>query len=380
PQLQSSSPVGLLGHESGFAPDGKTFYATSISTGMVTAVDVTKPKRPSILGVYNYPSHGLTVSEDGNRGYVAGTGGLQVVDLSEIQAREPNPRAPQISGLTWRNLTIPQVALPVTIGGKPMLVEVDEFSGGPGTIVAASNGPEVGAARIIDISDEKAPRVISNLRLAVHQSENRAQLTGDPGARSPAQGYAGHYCSVPTQVDPGIVACSFIASGLRVFDIRDPQAPKELAYFVAPPANLGGTPLPLERSNYAMSKPAFNAERGEIWYSDGNSGFYALKVAQGVWPFEAAPSDVGLPSARRCLSRRAFTVRLRAPRGARLRSATVRVDGKPVSVRRQGLRLTARVDLRGVAKRTVKVGVVARTTSGRIIRETRRYRTCAKRR
>ncbi len=99
-----------------------------------------------------------------------------------------------------------------------------------------------------------------------------------------------------------------------------------------------------------------------------------------MWPFEAAPSAVGLPSARRCASRRAFTIRLRAPRGARLRSATVKVDGKRVTVRRAGRRLTARVKLAGQTKGTAKVSVVARTTSGRAVRETRTYRTCRKRR
>jgi hypothetical protein len=379
PVLQSSSPAGILGHESGFAPDGRTFYATSIGTGMVTAVDVTDPKLPRILGVFEYPSHGLTVSDDGNRGYVAGSDGLQVIDLSQVQARRPNPQAPEISSLTWKNMTIPQVAIPVTIGGKPMLIEVDEFSGDDGPLIAASNGPQVGAARVIDLSDEQAPKVISNMRLAVHQPENRAQLAEDPGARSPAQGYAAHYCSVPAQVDPGIVACSMIASGLRVFDIRDPYAPKELAYFVAPPGNMGGTPVPFEPSNYAMSKPAFNVERGEIWYSDGNSGFYALKMAKGVWPFEPGASKLGLPSARRCASRRAFPIRLR-PSGVRLRSASVTVNGKRVRVRRADGRLTAVVDLRGLPKRTVRVAVVARTTRGGVLRESRTYRTCTKRR
>jgi len=123
------------------------------------------------------------------------------------------------------------------------------------------------------------------------------------------QGYAGHYCSVPRAVDPGIVACSFIASGLRVFDIRDPYAPKEIAYFVAPPANMGGSPVPLEKSNYAMSKASFVPERGEIWYSDGNSGFYNVRVDKGVWPFEpAGGGPLGLPTARRCVSRRNFTI------------------------------------------------------------------------
>jgi len=335
PVLQSSSPVGLLGHESGWAPDGRTFYATSISSGTVTALDVTNPKLPTILGLFPYPSHGLTVSDDGNRGYVAGVGGLQILDLSEVQARRPNPQAPEISSLTWKNRTIPQVAIPVTIAGKAMLVEVDEFSGPTsGSLGVASNGPEVGAARIIDISDERAPKVISNLRLEVHQAENRAQLAGDPGARFQAQGYAAHYCSVPTQVDPGIVACSFIASGLRVFDIRDPYAPKELAYFVAPPGNMAGTPLPLERSNYAMSKPAFNVERGEIWYSDGNSGFYAVRMAKGTWPFAAGSPAPATPApARSCTDSAGLSSVSAAPaEGGGVRIAFKRLRDLPVRV------------------------------------------------
>ena len=42
-----------------------------------------------------------------------------------------------------------------------------------------------------------------------------AAIEGDPGTSSPIQGYAGHYCNVPTRVDPKIVACSMIVSGLR---------------------------------------------------------------------------------------------------------------------------------------------------------------------
>ena len=135
-------------------------------------------------------------------------------------------------------MTIPQVAIPVTIGGKPYLVEIDEYSSGESGGSVAGNGPRVGAARIIDISDERRPFVVSNIRLAVHQPENRAAIAGDPGAQSPVQGYAGHYCNVPQRVEPGILACSMIVSGLRVFDIRDPEHPKEIAYHVAPPSTV----------------------------------------------------------------------------------------------------------------------------------------------
>ena len=288
PKLRSSLPVGIFGHESGFALDGRTFYATSLTTGQITAIDVTDPAKPVPLAVGQVRSHGLTLSDDGRRAYVAATEGLIILDVSDIQDRKPNPQMREVSRLSWPELTIPQVALPVTIGGHPYLVEIDEFSGEPDRDkrLPSENGPRVGAGRIIDIADERAPKVISGFRLAVHQPENRAALAGDPGATSFVQGYAGHYCNVPSRVDPGIVACSMILSGMRVFDIRDPHHPKEIAYFVTPAvrSQTGGT-----ASNYAMSRPAFVPERREIWYSDGNSGFYALRAAKGVWPFEGGP-------------------------------------------------------------------------------------------
>lgn len=364
PQLQSSTPVGLLGHESGFAPDGNTFYATSLFTGQITAVDLTNPRAPLPVGVYDYPSHGFALSSDGNRGYVAALNqGLIVVDTSEIQARAPNPRMPEISRLDWAFRSVPQINIPVTIGERPYLVEVDEFSADEeGNYAVEGNGPHVGAARIIDISDEKAPVVVSDIRLEVNQPKYRDQVGGDPGASSPVQGYAAHYCGVPRQADPGIVACSFIASGLRVFDIRDPYHPREVAYFVAPPAP---SPVVSERSNFAMSKPSFDAARRHIWYSDGNSGLYAVRLTNGAWP-------VGPPP--RCVRRRSFVLRL----SRRFQRARVTVDGRRVKVRRRAGGLRARVSLRGnQAGELAVVRIVAHTRAGERIVRTRRFRACA---
>ena len=330
PALQSSLPAGLLGHESGFAPDGNTFYATSLFTGQVTAVDVTDPKLPKPLWVGQYRSHGLTVSNDGNRAYLAALDGLIILDTSEIQARAPNPQVREISRLTWPEMTIPQVAHPVTIGGRPYLVEIDEFSGAENSNGPASNGSRVGAGRIIDIADERAPRIVSNIRLEVHQPENRDEIAADPGAANFVQGYAGHYCSVPQRDEPGILACSFIASGLRVFDIRDAERPKELAYFTTPAGHSSNAGPP---SNYAMSSPAFDPGSGEVWYSDGNTGFYALKMADGVWPFprgaNCADRIAPVTTLRRSGVRRGrsgLTVRGRARETGSCRSGVDRVQ------------------------------------------------------
>jgi len=311
PQLQSSLPVGIFGHESGFAPDGNTFYATSIGTGDITAVDVSNPKLPMIVAHTNYNSHGLTISDDGNRAYVAASQGLFILDTSEIQARKQGAQFKEVSKLDWATRTIPQVAQPITIGGHPYLAEIDEFSSAEDDDSVASNGPKVGAARIIDIGDERNPKVISNIRLAVHQRENRAKIAGDPGAQLIVQGYAGHYCTVPRRDDPEILACSMIASGLRIFDIRDPRNPREMAYYVAPnkTSQTAGAP-----SNYAMSGPAFAPERSEVWYTDGNSGFYNVKLAG--WPFPA--SSAGTASGD-CTGDAGFRSVSAKPQGRRVR-------------------------------------------------------------
>ncbi|MDX6585790.1 MAG: hypothetical protein QOI31_263 [Solirubrobacterales bacterium] len=272
PVFKSSLPIGVFGHESGMAPDGNTFYSASPGTSTLVAVDISNLTLPVPLWYGDYDSHGLSISNSGNRAYVAGTGsGLHILDTTEIQDRVPNPTVTELSNLTWGSMSIPQNAIPVKIDGKEYVVEIDEFGG----------QSEVGAGRIINIEDETAPKVVSNLRLAVHQPENFADQAGDPGANIPLQSYAGHYCNVPQRKDPGIVACSMILSGLRVFDIRDPKHPKEIAYFNAPIKDR----LILESSNWAMSSPAFDAENAEIWYSDGFQGFYTVKVTNDVWPF-----------------------------------------------------------------------------------------------
>lgn len=283
PVLKSSLPTGIFGHESGISPDGLTFYTASPSTKTLVALDITNLTTPRPLWQGNYDSHGLSLSADGNRAYLAGTGsGLIILDVSEIQSRKANPVVREISRLKWDSMSIPQNAIPVTIKGKPYVVEIDEFSKADGSPSAAAHGDRVGAGRIIDISDETQPKVISDLRLEVHQPENRAAIANDPGAEVPVQGYAGHYCNVPTRVDPTIVACSMIISGLRIFDIRDPFNPKEVAYFNAP-ISPRSTPY-FVASNWAMSSPAFVPERKEIWYSDGYSGFYVVRVTNGAWP------------------------------------------------------------------------------------------------
>lgn len=273
PVLESSSPVGVFGHESGFAPDGKTFYVDNPS-GSLVAVDLTDPTMPKILYTnFNIKPHGVSLSDDGKTLFMADLGsdhGLTILDVSQIQDRKPNPQVKQLAHLTWPNISIPQNATPFVEGKHHYLLETDEFGGGN-----ASSG-QVGAARIINIDNLRHPYVESNLRLAVN---NHTGDTTDPGDSHVLQGYQAHYCSLPSRVDPNIVACSFIMSGLRVFDVRDPAHPREVAYFNKP---VLPQTTAYKQGSFAMSAPAYDPARHDIWYTDGESGFWVVHLTAGT--------------------------------------------------------------------------------------------------
>ena len=88
---------------------------------------------------------------------------------------------------------------------------------------------------------------------------------------------------------------------------------------------------------------------------------------------------VTLPANRRCVSRRSFRIRLRLPKGVRVKQAVVRVNNRRVAVRK-GARYTAPVDLRGLPRGRFTVKVTVTFVDGRTRSGTRKYRTCASKR
>jgi ABC-2 type transport system ATP-binding protein len=104
--------------------------------------------------------------------------------------------------------------------------------------------------------------------------------------------------------------------------------------------------------------------------------FSAIHLELPTLGTDAKTRGAVLPLSRTCVSRRRFVIHLRGP----LRSARVYVGSRRVRTAGRHGRLRATIDLRGKPRSTVRVRVVARTTHGRTLRETRRYHTCIARR
>ncbi|HWU32737.1 MAG TPA: hypothetical protein VN108_07680, partial [Marmoricola sp.] len=280
PQMLGQAPIAM-GHESGFSPDGRTFWVAGAS-GYIYAFDLTDPRHPRELWKGAYFSHGLSLSPDGRTLYQTDpiNGNLGILDVSQIQRRSPHPVVREIRRFTWPTVSIPQNSQAFTSRGHKYLLEFDEFAFrfNPVTIRNLA-----GATRIVNIDNPKAPRVVSNLRLAVQMPANHAKASGDPNplASNTIVGYGSHYCALQRTANPNLVACSELNSGLWVFNIANPAKPRVVAYFVSPPRN--PATLPNLQGDLAFSQPAFDAGRHDIWYSDAVTGLYVLHLNAAAW-------------------------------------------------------------------------------------------------
>jgi hypothetical protein len=288
PELLSSIDIpGGNGHSGNFSADGTIYYASpNPLIGALGAVDLTDPRKPKMVET-TFPAnltHDLSTNKDGTRGYFmqlappgglptnaltgGGGSGLTILDLSEVQARKPKPKVTVISETSWLDGNTGQYSEPVTYHGKPFLLVTDEL-GNRGVVGLGRCGaiPTFAFPRIFDISDEKHPKEISRLMLEVEDPTHCAEaVAGGPLLF----GFGSHYCNVDRTEDPRLAVCSFWESGIRVFDIRNPWQPREIAYFN--PAD----------SDMAPALSRILPEKRQIWVALMFSGFYVLDFTNSV--------------------------------------------------------------------------------------------------
>ncbi|MCW2606344.1 MAG: hypothetical protein JWO60_1037 [Frankiales bacterium] len=269
PRLLASVPMNLLGHEGEWSQDGKTYYATAFAPGVLTAIDVTDPTLPLRIAsaTIGATAHGLSTDASGNRLYAVepGTGngqrnGLLVLDVSQIQARATAPTVRVVGSTYWTDGAGAQHTIPVSYRGKPFVWFVDESDNG--------------GTRLIDISDERRPRVVTKIRSEIQLPQHAARAAQEGGQF----GYNSHYCNVDRARDPEILACSQRASGVRVYDVRDPLTPREIAYY-----NAGGTEGG-DGSGEMSAQVHLDRAKGQLWTTDYGKGLIITRFTNGVWP------------------------------------------------------------------------------------------------
>jgi hypothetical protein len=218
--------------------------------------------------------------------------------VSDIQARKANPQIREVSRFLWNDGGQMQHTIQMKVAGKPYVVAVDEAGVGGnstnGWTAACNQGiTPYPMARIIDVSTETAPKLTSRLALEIHDPANCTKTLPDLVGLTSFT-YGSHYCSVDDKAEATILACGYFNSGIRVFDIRNPAAPREIAYFnpaglktVSPGSNhTANRGFVLGGPDWCSAQIHLDKVKGELWTSCHDNGALALKFTNGVWPFK----------------------------------------------------------------------------------------------
>lgn len=275
------------------SPDGKRVYGTIINpftaSGGIAVMDISNMAAPRFVGRfaatfadgkdYAFAPHEVSVSPDGRRIYAgvlaskAGdigvgikpfppsvvslgpeAGAIYILDSSDFVRGRKDPKLRLIGTAHhggWHSV------MQARIKGRPYLVGAGELGACPGAW-----------PRLTDISDEKNPRRAGEFRLAMNRPENcpprDAVEAGSNGVVGRIGVAASHFNDVDSASNTRLGLFSFMYAGLRIADLSDPMAPKEIAYF--------------KPGDACMSHVRYRPKSGEIWFACMDSGFWVIKL------------------------------------------------------------------------------------------------------
>jgi len=279
--------TGSTGTHRNYYDGGNLVHAAAGAPGLTgkiyRIVDIADPANPREVGRFSLPEQtaptpGLKFSShgpahiEGNRALLSyGDGGGIILDVSEMA----QPR--MISQLAFRGITATQgIHTFLPLPRRKIALINDE--------AIRENGDEnLNLAGIVDISDEKQPRMISLFPMPEPPPESGLKNFYEKGGRFGPHNH--HHPNHQTCLEDrdDIAYLTYFNAGLRVYDIRDARQPKEIAYFVPgdPKVRVGAKPSKL----VAQTEDVLVDRRGLIYLSDKNHGIHILRL-QHVWPYQ----------------------------------------------------------------------------------------------
>jgi hypothetical protein len=288
PRHLATTSTASGNHDGWLAPDTNTYYGipfggqtiqqnpNRIDVHVLDMTDKAKPVHllnwnrlqlpPEVqartLATRNF--HDVSTNDDGTRLYLAlyggnnalggnppdGSGrcanGLLVLDSSDVALRKANPQLRYISFLSWcpEQQGPGQYVDPDYGDGSTAAAHATEFviheNGTPYILSTDESGAGLDGewnrhplqrtfSRLIDISDERNPRVVSTFKPDVNDPDHAIQV-----AEQQINGGMLHYIGFDDRYKMRLVLYAGANQGIRVVDFRDPEHPKEIAYYKAP--------------------------------------------------------------------------------------------------------------------------------------------------
>ncbi|MGE5243961.1 MAG: LVIVD repeat-containing protein [Betaproteobacteria bacterium] len=290
----------IVTHEFRISADGNTVYVTvsgnTAAGDALSAIDISDLARPKLLTTWDLSQepgmpksgmHDLDVNDNGTRAYgnvswvMDGVThqGLTILDTSEVTARRPNPKIRRVSSFNWgppEDFGYTHSSQLARINGRQYVIAEDETMGAQGGPDHHGVGAPWGWARIIDVTDERYPLQVSTIKLEANERRFASRTDRDRAI------YGSHYLGVDDPNNTSLVFFTWYSSGLRVWDVRDPYAPKEIGYYIPgarPDTKLAvSDSYPNKNVDYTYSYVRYRPETGHIWFNSLFNGFQIVEL------------------------------------------------------------------------------------------------------
>ena len=183
-------------------------------------------------------------------------GGFRIVDVSDLT--KPKTVASYNYHPPFPEPTHTIMPMPMRVGGKRIALAIDEEDQ-----VQSANDAEARRGRphagisVFDVTDYASVKPLALFEVSELDS---------PFARVPGTRFGAH--QFHERMSGTLVFAVWFSAGLRVIDMADPSAPREVGHFIPEPT--GGRPAP--QSNDVVLDP-----RGLIYMVDRHVGFDVLE-------------------------------------------------------------------------------------------------------
>ncbi len=289
PKQLSHWKTGANGTHRNAYPGGRYAYLASNMPGfdgqILVILDVSDPKNPKEAGRWWMPGqntaagersslgpggmsfHGpAVISDDGRKAYLGYGPAVVILDISDVSKPKQIGRL-DLSPPFKAGGTAVHGVLPIP--GKPLLFANSEAGN------EMCDEP-LNHAVMVDIKDETKPRLMSLFPVPVPPKGLPYTDFCDKGGRFGPHNINHEWHLPDVQKQGDLVYLTYFNAGLRIYDIKDPRTPREVAWFVPPTPTRRIGPIPTSKLE-TQTEDVLVDRRGNIYITDKQWGLWILR-------------------------------------------------------------------------------------------------------
>jgi hypothetical protein len=289
PKQLSHWKTGSTGTHRNVYPGGKYTYLSAGMPGfqgnILVILDISDPAHPEDAGRWWMPGqkdgeartkpdigfHGPVMLENDTAylGYGPAVVILDLTDKSRPKLIGRLDTSPPFKGGSMGEHDV------LKIPGKPLLFAHSEAGGGDTPDGPPPCSEPLDLAGMVDVSDLTKPRLISTLPLPVPpKGAPYTDFCDKAGRFGPHNtNIEQHLPDVEKQGD--LIYLTYFNAGLRIFDIKNPRVPREVAWFIPPTPTKRIGLLPAKLVN--QTEDVLVDRRGNIYITDKQWGLFVLR-------------------------------------------------------------------------------------------------------